>query len=127
MQHSTRILDIIDNQVRDLRKRQVVGSYVSKARKGAYWGIRTDIQEYAHHKPGLRLPLGAPHEETMQLADIATRLAALDAPTQERLINWATPSATRPSAPSRPPPRRTPRDSPTPVRASEPAEDAVPP
>jgi NTE family protein len=88
VEHTARILDIVDNQVRDLRKRQVIDSYESHARKGAYWGIRTDIQDYARRKAGLTLPLDAPHEKTMKLADISTRLEALDAATQERLINW---------------------------------------
>jgi NTE family protein len=88
LEHMARIMEITDNQVRDLRKRQVVGSYASGARKGAYWGIRTDIQDYARRKPGLTLPLAAPHDLTMKLADIATRMAALDDASQERLINW---------------------------------------
>src|SRR6266852_2167523 len=42
--HSIRVNDLIDNQVRSLRKRQVVGSFKAGVRQGAYWGIRTDIQ-----------------------------------------------------------------------------------
>jgi NTE family protein len=42
-QHALRILDLIDNQVRSLRKRQVIGAYEDGSRQGAYWGIRTDI------------------------------------------------------------------------------------
>ena len=41
--HAYRVLDLVDNQVRSLRKRQVIESFRSKARKGAYWGIRTNI------------------------------------------------------------------------------------
>lgn len=88
IEHTLRVFDIVDNQVRDLRKRQVVSSYKSRARKGAYWGIRTDIRNYAHDKPGLSLPLDAPFVKTTELAEISTRLAALDEATQERLINW---------------------------------------
>ena len=41
--HAYRVLNLIDNQVRSLRKRQVIDSFRSGTRKGAYWGIRTDI------------------------------------------------------------------------------------
>ena len=78
-----RVLNLIDSQVRALRKRQVIDSFTSGARTGAYWGIRTDIADY-------ELPdaLPCPHDRTMQLAAIPTRLKRLDDATQERLINW---------------------------------------
>ena len=41
--HAYRILDIEDNQVRSLRKRQVMAAFESGDHKGACWGIRTDI------------------------------------------------------------------------------------
>src|SRR4029453_931317 len=40
--HAYRVLDLVDNQVRALRKRQVIDSFKAKKRSGAYWGIRTD-------------------------------------------------------------------------------------
>lgn len=83
VRHSLRVLNMIDNQVRSLRKRQVIDSYDAKTRKGAYWGIRTDIAKYE-----LAETLPCPHARTMALADIPTRLAALDDIQQERLINW---------------------------------------
>lgn len=81
--HSYRVLDLIDNQVRSLRKRQLLDSYVSKRRKGAYWGIRTNIANY-----GLQDPLPCPVERTLALAEMPTRLKRLDPALQERLINW---------------------------------------
>lgn len=81
--HAYRVLDLVDNQVRSLRKRQVIESFRSKARKGAYWGIRTDIADYA-----LPDALECPYPSTLQLAEIATRLKRLDDTVQERLINW---------------------------------------
>lgn len=81
--HSFRILNLIDNQVRSLRKRQVIGSYKSGARQGAYWGIRTNIADYE-----LADALDCPHDRTMALAEIPTRLKRLDENLQERLINW---------------------------------------
>jgi NTE family protein len=83
VRHTYRVLTTIDSQVRALRKRQLIGSYVSGARKGGYWGIRSDIADY-----GLADPLDCPHERTMALARTATRLKGLDDGLQERLINW---------------------------------------
>jgi NTE family protein len=80
--HAKRILDIVDNQVRSLRKRQLIGAFRAGLRKGAYWGIRTDIGDYG--TPGLPCPV----ERTRALAAVATRLADTDDVTQERLINW---------------------------------------
>jgi len=81
--HSYRVLNLIDNQVRSLRKRQVIDSYKSGARKGAYWGIRTNIADYK-----LADPLDCPFDRTMALAETPTRLKRLDDSLQERLINW---------------------------------------
>lgn len=78
-----RILDLIDNQVRNLRKRQVVNSFEQKARKGTYWGIRTDISHYSAPNA-----LPCRHEKTLQLAGVATRLKRLESVVQDRLINW---------------------------------------
>jgi NTE family protein len=81
--HSIRVLDLIDNQVRSLRKRQLIDSYVARLRKGAYWGIRTHVADY-----GLADPLDCPSEKTAALAGIPTRLKRLEPDVQERLINW---------------------------------------
>jgi len=81
--HSYRVLHLVDSQVRALRKRQLIASYVSGARQGAFWGIRTDIADY-----GLPDALPCPHERTLELARISTRLKRLDGAVQERLINW---------------------------------------
>jgi NTE family protein len=81
--HSFRILSLIDNQVRALRKRQVISSYKAHTRLGAYWGIRTNIADYE-----LADPLDCPHDRTLALAATPTRLKRLDETLQERLINW---------------------------------------
>lgn len=78
-----RVLKVIDNQVRDLRKRQVVGSYELGLRDGTYWGIRSDVGSYR-----LRDPLPFPPEEAARLAALPTRLAALPERDQEQLVNW---------------------------------------
>jgi NTE family protein len=82
-QHSLRVLNLIDNQVRSLRKRQVIDAFKSGVRKGAYWGIRTDIADY-----GLASALAAPVARTLELANIPTRLKRMEPELQERLINW---------------------------------------
>lgn len=81
--HAYRVLAMIDNQVRSLRKRQLINAYESGVRKGAFWGIRTNIADY-------ELPdaLNCPHEKTLKLAAIPTRLKSLGKRDQERLINW---------------------------------------
>jgi NTE family protein len=81
--HLFRVLGVIDNQVRNLRKRQVVQAFVDGEREGAYWGIRSDIADF-----GLADALPAPHDATFALATLSTRLARLDGVVQERLINW---------------------------------------
>jgi NTE family protein len=78
-----RVLELVDNQVRSLRKRQLIAAYRSGTRKGAYWGIRSDV---AHYRLADALP--CPHDETMRLALVETRLKATKPLLQERLINW---------------------------------------
>lgn len=81
--HALRINEIIDNQVRSLRARQVIGAFEAKQRNGTYWSIRTNIGDYQ-----LADPLPCPFERTTALAATKTRLKRLDALAQERLINW---------------------------------------
>jgi NTE family protein len=83
LQHVYRVLNLLDSQVRSLRKRQVIGSYQLGLRKGTYWGIRTNIADY--HLP---TAMDCPFQETMRLANTPTRLKNLDPSLQERLINW---------------------------------------
>jgi NTE family protein len=79
-----RVLHVIDNQVRELRKRQAVQSYIDGLRTGAYWGIRSDVADF-----GLEHPIADPTPAQVgALAGVPTRLAALGPRTQERLINW---------------------------------------
>jgi NTE family protein len=82
-QHSYRVLNVIDNQVRSLRKRLLIEAFRRGDRKGAYWGMRTDIADF-----GLDSTLPCPHERTMRLANIATRLRRMSDGQMDRLINW---------------------------------------
>ena len=81
--HAIRINEIIDNQVRSLRARQVIGSFDSGTRQGTYWGVRTNIADYT-----LADALPCSFDKTMVLAQTKTRLKRLDTDIQERLINW---------------------------------------
>jgi NTE family protein len=92
--HSRRLIDLLMHQTSNLRRRQVIASFerygsegapslANNGRKGTYWGIQTNIANY-----GLADPLPCPLAATTELANVETRLAALDDATQERLINW---------------------------------------
>ena len=78
-----RVTDVIDNQVRALRKRVLIASYTNKAREGAYWGIGTNIANYK-----LKNALQCDYKLTQQLAATPTRLSALDDARQKQLIDW---------------------------------------
>jgi NTE family protein len=79
-----RVLSVIDNQVRDLRKRQAVVSFIDQERTGTYWGIRSHVRDF-----GLAKPIAEPTDEQVRaLAAVPTRLAGVEERLQERLINW---------------------------------------
>lgn len=78
-----RVLNLINNEVTSLRKRQLIDSYVQGRRSGTYWGIHSDMANY--NTPGSLL---CSFEKTTAIANVPTRLKALDPITQERLINW---------------------------------------
>lgn len=85
---TVRVLKTVDNQVRSLRKQQVIDGYKAPEgsdfhRLGTYWGIRSDIANFE-----LPSSLPVPYEESLRLAAVPTRLAKLDTDTQERLVNW---------------------------------------
>ena len=84
---SKRVLDVIDNQVRSLRARQLVESYEAKTRKGAYWGARTNIADYKLPIRGSKSPMDVSFRRSMELAELPTRLKRMPDMTQERLIN----------------------------------------
>jgi NTE family protein len=81
--HALRINDIIDNQVRSLRVRQLIRAFQVGERTGTYWGIRVDLNKY-----GVSDALPCPTEQTIMLASLKTRLQKLDPVIQERLVNW---------------------------------------
>lgn len=82
--HSLRVLDTVDNQVRSLRKRDLIDSYLRKDHSGTYWGIRTAFTDY---KLGSD-PLKCTTRNPTPLAEIPTRLEAMPRNVQDRLMNW---------------------------------------
>jgi NTE family protein len=82
--HAYRTLGVIDTQVRNLRKRQVVAGYLNGDREGTYWGIRSHIGDYGPPAGSL----DCPDAKALKLAQTATRLAEMNDTLQERLINW---------------------------------------
>jgi NTE family protein len=81
--HTRRVMDLVDNQVRSLRKRQLVESFNRKLRAGAYWGIWTDIEEF-----GLPDALPCPKQKADAIAATPTRLKKLSTDDQDKIINW---------------------------------------
>jgi NTE family protein len=78
-----RALDIATNQSRGLRKRALVDEYQRAVRKGAYWGIDTDIRSY-----GVADALPVLPRRIQELAGMRTRLDDFSDAEQGRLINW---------------------------------------
>jgi len=97
---------MMDNQVRSLRKREIVDMFTLRnelinhmretqktidedilkrvSRKGAYWGTYVDIRDYDSGNT----TLNCPYEKTQELANLPTRLWEFSRQRQERLINW---------------------------------------
>jgi len=78
-----RVIDLVDSQVRALRRRLLMGALVSGTRLGAFWDMDTDLAVF--NAPG-KLP--CPPARTLELAKLGTDLGEKDDKTQERLINW---------------------------------------
>src|SRR5580765_54565 len=73
--HSFRVLNIVDNQVRSLRKRQVIEAFKdpNNDHSGSYWGIRSRVDSY-----NLADSIPCPSHRTIELSQIPTRLKRLD-------------------------------------------------
>jgi NTE family protein len=83
--HGNRILDITDNQVRSLRKRQLIAALQDPGdgHSGAYWGTFTDPGAYP-----VSSALPVDPARARELALTPTRLAELPHETQDRLVNF---------------------------------------
>ncbi|MET0764922.1 MAG: patatin-like phospholipase family protein [Blastococcus sp.] len=82
LRHLQRVLGVVDNQVRSLRKRMLVEGYRRGDYTGAYWGIRSAVSDF-----DLPDPLPFPETRARELAAVPTRLAALGDVTDD-LLRW---------------------------------------
>ncbi len=82
--HAYRINDIIDNQVRSLRKRQLIEAFKARTdHDGTYWSVRSHTKDYLP-----AIPLECADDRVTELASTPTRLKRLESKYQDRLINW---------------------------------------
>jgi len=84
VRHSVRILEIIDNQVRSLRKRHLIEAYERGDHTGAFWGVGTHFAAYKLASD----PLKCGARNPQPLAAIPTRLEKMPVDVQNRLMNW---------------------------------------
>jgi NTE family protein len=82
--HAVRVLDIVDNQVRSLRKRHLIEAYERGDHTGTFWGIRTNFADYHLASDPLKCATRNPGP----LAAIPTRLEKMPRDVQNRLMNW---------------------------------------
>ena len=77
LRHSIRVATILDHQVRNLRKRQIVEAYKTTdpdtGRDGTYWSIRSDIEGYE-----LADALAFTKKSDLWPMDVPTRLKTLE-------------------------------------------------
>lgn len=82
---ATRVMDVVTEQTRALRKRRLIDDFKNPAtgRVGAYWGIRSEIADYHYHDP-----MTQDSELTSSLCRIRTQLDPFSEAEQGHLINW---------------------------------------
>ncbi len=78
-----RVLNIVTDQTRALRKRELVDAFQEGKKRGTYWGVTTRIADY-----GLADALVKDSATTASLQEIRTRLNPFSDEEQGRLINW---------------------------------------
>lgn len=83
LEQTARVLDIVTDQTRALRKRRLIDDFENRQRLGSYWGIRTQIGGY-----GLADACAKDTDLSRSLAAMRTRLDAFSDEEQGRLINW---------------------------------------
>ncbi len=83
LRHSIRVLMIVSARSEMVEKHIILSDLRANLRGGAYWGVRSDIENY-----GLDDALHCPEERTLELARTPTRLSRVPRENQEKLINW---------------------------------------
>lgn len=89
LRQTFRVLEVINNQVVNLRKRQIIAAYKDPDddHNGTYWGIRSHVKDYGLSDPIIPAT-GSQPANLVELAQTPTRLQRLEPQYQERLINW---------------------------------------
>ena len=78
-----RVLDIVTEQTRALRRRTLVDAFERREKRGTYWGITTQIKNYE-----LADSLVQDSPVTASLKNVRTRLSPFSREEQGHLINW---------------------------------------
>jgi len=78
-----RVTQVIDGQVRSLRKRQLIEGFRAGVRTGAYWSIRSTPAHFP-----VADPLLPPDPAVARARAVPTRLAALPEEVQDALVDW---------------------------------------
>jgi NTE family protein len=91
--HLKRTLDVVDNQVRSLRKRQILDAFTNPndVHKGTYWSIKGNLADYPVQRADdadRAIAAACDPYTTRRLAMIPTRLAQLQPEDQDHLCNW---------------------------------------
>lgn len=89
IRHTYRILEIIDNQVGSLRKRQIIAAFTNPndGHNGTYWSVHSHVKDYGLTDPIIPATASQP-TSLIELAQTPTRLEQLQPRYQEKLINW---------------------------------------
>lgn len=85
---TVRTLDIVVEQTRRLRRRQLIAEYNRPSVGGTFWGIATRICDYKLKENGFPDAIVVDNEVTMSMRTVPTRLKSFDNKLQGQLINW---------------------------------------
>lgn len=75
--------NVMIDQQRALRKRELIKNYKNKVYEGTYWATTTNISDYTVDNK-----LASDNNITKNIAKIPTRLKAFSVEDQAHLINW---------------------------------------
>jgi NTE family protein len=76
------------DQARARRLIELIDDYEARNRKGTYWGLTTQINDYRLENHDHNAALVQNNQITQSLQDVGTRLWPFGRETQGRLINW---------------------------------------
>lgn len=83
-----RTLDIMSDQVRSLRARDMIRQFINGDKSGAYWAIGSKIGDFPFAEKGLSPALVTDSEITLGISKMRTRLNKFNPTEQAQLINW---------------------------------------